>query len=433
MPYRFLALWLLTFAPFGCGGPDAPVDEDQDGVGTHEGDCDDADPSVFPGADEVWYDGIDQDCDGNDDDQDWDGFPVDEDCDDTDDAISPSTLEHFGDDIDSDCSGDDLGAWTVFESGDAAVGGPRFVAQVDEVELVYVTSEGMNAGALHIDRWDATTLVHRPAQVLDLLDTMGSGIEVHRALEALPDSFYTANIAVAATAGNGDMIAATLFTKDDAWQWSGYGPGPSGVPYQDVDYFDDSGLMTIVGCDPGLYVAQGTLEGSSQGWGDRYISTVNASKRCAVRSSTEVWSIGGPGWLAEWSFNGVNLSLESETSNVGYSDLHFDGDYGILARAGALEFVVGDERLVHDVAWDPVRVRLSMAPDGTAFAVYANAVGDLFLVWGDPFGNVQERQLGLAIAADDLDVLANDRALLIGARAGDVAQTMRMARFPIGG
>ena len=44
---------------------------------------DDAAPGVFPGAEEVWYDGLDQDCDGVDDfDQDGDGVPVEFDCDD---------------------------------------------------------------------------------------------------------------------------------------------------------------------------------------------------------------------------------------------------------------------------------------------------------------------------------------------------------------
>lgn len=83
-------------------------DADADGWGVHPGslqtctlpaghaeevgDCDDADPSVNPGATEHWYDGLDQDCAG-DDDQDADGDGVDgpsgvgPDCDDADPAV----------------------------------------------------------------------------------------------------------------------------------------------------------------------------------------------------------------------------------------------------------------------------------------------------------------------------------------------------------
>ena len=49
-------------------------DVDQDGILASEGDCNDADPNVGPGVAEIWYDGIDQNCDGNDADQDGDGF-----------------------------------------------------------------------------------------------------------------------------------------------------------------------------------------------------------------------------------------------------------------------------------------------------------------------------------------------------------------------
>lgn len=63
-------------------------DADGDRVGDCEGDCDDEDAAIYPGAEDVWYDGIDSDCVGDDDyDQDGDGVDVSEDCDDTDSAI----------------------------------------------------------------------------------------------------------------------------------------------------------------------------------------------------------------------------------------------------------------------------------------------------------------------------------------------------------
>ena len=79
----------------------------QDGFAEFDGDCAPQDASVNPGADEVWYDGIDQNCDGNDDDQDFDGFAVGEDCDDTDLNVNPDVRERWYDGIDQDCDGND--------------------------------------------------------------------------------------------------------------------------------------------------------------------------------------------------------------------------------------------------------------------------------------------------------------------------------------
>ena len=45
-------------------GPSASTDRDGDGYRPADGDCDDTDPAVNPGATEVDWDGLDNDCDG---------------------------------------------------------------------------------------------------------------------------------------------------------------------------------------------------------------------------------------------------------------------------------------------------------------------------------------------------------------------------------
>ncbi len=74
-------------------------------------DCDDTDASIGPGASEVWYDGVDQDCDGNDADADGDGFgAVEAGGDDFEDQVAdayPGAVEVWYDNVDGDCDGED--------------------------------------------------------------------------------------------------------------------------------------------------------------------------------------------------------------------------------------------------------------------------------------------------------------------------------------
>ncbi|MCB9794639.1 MAG: FG-GAP repeat protein [Alphaproteobacteria bacterium] len=71
-------------------------------------DCDDERADTWPGAEEVWYDGVDQDCMGGDDyDADGDGFQTElrgDDCDDTNALVHPGAEEVCGNGLDDDCS-----------------------------------------------------------------------------------------------------------------------------------------------------------------------------------------------------------------------------------------------------------------------------------------------------------------------------------------
>lgn len=90
----------------------AALDNDQDGYSDNQGDCNDTNADIFPGAAEIIGDGIDQDCDPETDppnvDSDNDGYTLENgDCNDNDAGINPGATEICGDNIDQDCSGAD--------------------------------------------------------------------------------------------------------------------------------------------------------------------------------------------------------------------------------------------------------------------------------------------------------------------------------------
>ena len=127
-------------------------DGDGDGVAACAGDCDDTDPAVFPGAPEA-CNGFDDDCNGLDDagdpgvggqesDADGDGFSIClGDCDDAVATTFPGALDVCGDGLDNDCNGTlDDGAIEFLGTG----GGEQISnALPDVVVPAFVTLDGL--------------------------------------------------------------------------------------------------------------------------------------------------------------------------------------------------------------------------------------------------------------------------------------------------
>ena len=214
------------------GGP--PVDSDRDGYSTVL-DCDDTDPAVNPGATEIPYNGVDDDCDPNtwDDDLDADSHSAAEDCDDDDPSAYPGADE-VCDLVDNDCDGriDENTATTWYpdrdldEYGDDVDG---FSTDDCSDPPLWQQTEVIIAELLLDADADVSTLIN--ASTFDGRTDDWTAI--------LTDDVFITSVTIWDEMGV-DHELTLAFERDHTWDWSWYGVvdggeidgGTEGYPYE---------------------------------------------------------------------------------------------------------------------------------------------------------------------------------------------------------
>jgi hypothetical protein len=316
-------------------------------------DCDDSDPSVFPGAPEACaYDGIDEDCDGGPAwyvDEDGDGFGTDEvydcaqprapepgDCDDADPSSNPGAVEICADGIDQDCDGAHV---------------PCGVHGRWDARLYHVYAEGSHVQAGDLDgdgapdllvRWPQRLLVYAgPFERASVASTeaklevaVGSG---HRG------SWFDGD-------GDGDDEIVVTESSSGGWVWVDFDPQPGRTDRGDADVM----LSPAAALDA-------APDSDGDGIDELALSTTDGSGASRVVLVELPANSRGSPWdfATSWSPDAWQLADLGDTDGDGLDDIAWAGSSGVSVASGPL---VGEIAPDLDMTLDPSLWRRVYAP-----------------------------------------------------------------------
>jgi len=444
-------------------------------------DCDDADPAVYPDADEYCND-VDDDCDGaidEDDaldatvfyaDSDGDGYgdpdntslacsPPDDhvdddtDCDDGDAAIHPGGLESLGDSDDGDCDGDNATfSFTLHDTRSAQdLEGPRLAQGGGQVYLAWAAEELDDGGTVYDAVAVSTFDDEAPLGAeLDFWSTGESSdlAQLNRFDLVANDNLWVTGSSWVDLSDRSirlDAVNATTGSHgsyDSSYAWP--------VSFDQLQLgLSSAGNVTAVGCGEsgsGLQAVQinasGVVSGSaSPSTDDDALTSLDDHDTCEYDHVAYVFYMGSTARqrLDYYELSGGQIvSSQSSTSTWLINDIEVSDAHGWrvtslvdLSASNGFYFSRSDTTGGTTIEeWDttanPVEeLDVSVAPSGIPYACAIDNRGDAMLLWNDLDAVVPSLQ-GMDLVAADLSaiddcaiVVTADSVAWIALRSGD--------------
>jgi hypothetical protein len=414
------------------------------------GDCDDADASIHPDAQDQWYDGTDSDCLGNSDyDQDGDGFlsptdPGGDDCDDLDPDAYPGGPETLGDRVDGDCNGEDDGfvlaaferyAWTdahdpVFSANNTDVFLSIVGTQVHDGETRYYDMaaavqwavDDVELGPIALVRWSGGTTS----------DPGTYSIAEGQAFQAADDYLYGV-VQYDFDSSRGLILQRYRLDDGSRDPYVSQSTTDSAL-FEDISLEVSDGVMYVVGCEStdGVLTYVKVSDIASDIADETQETAGIAARACAIDEYDGGWHVytSESSGLVDYTFDttiedpvftGSLLTSAYLPLDVDVYDQYSDREI-VLADAVTGGIVHIDEVLdeTRIAAGDGVvDVAMKEDVDGTKYFAWVDTDGAAWLSYGTPERGFDTVQLEAGFAAEEAAVWSTGDYVMVAITGGD--------------